>query len=44
VPQRLRLLLGSLKSINLQVLIRFQQNCFRQDRKHCIWRVIKLLI
>jgi hypothetical protein len=32
-PLRLRLLLESLKSVSLQVLIRFQQNCFEQEGK-----------
>jgi hypothetical protein len=32
-PLRLRLLLESWKSVSLQVLIRFQQNCFEQEGK-----------
>jgi hypothetical protein len=43
VPLSLRLLLGSGKGIYLQVLIRFQQDCFRQEGKHCIRRSINLL-
>jgi hypothetical protein len=28
--------IGKLKDINLQVLIRYQRNCFRQEGEHCI--------
>jgi hypothetical protein len=43
VHLRLSLLLGSWKGVNLQVLIRFQQNLFKQEGKYCILRSISLL-
>lgn len=33
---------GTLKNINRQALIRFQQNCFKQQGKHCVLRSITL--